>query len=171
MQDVNEYMKVLSLLYEKSLILEDMSDMHPVLKFYYFDALAHLDFSISMLAYNFQNPRNLLSKELLRLRIEESKKEGREYFPGFMKWLLKEHTEQYELFPLFIQKIYSTTDLASYRSFQIVLDPDTKSPTPAGHFRMMIDEMFDRSYLNSLYNGSKTATFFEEYMNSSKNEF
>ncbi len=164
MQDVNEYMKVLQQLYEKSLILEDMSDMHPILKFYYFEALAHLDFSISILAYNFQNPRNFLSKEFLRLRIDESKKEGREKFPGFMKWLSEEHPEQYEQFPLFIQKIYSANDPASYRSFQIILDPETRNATPAGHFRIMIDEMFDRSYLNSLYNESKTAKLYNSYV-------
>ncbi len=166
MQEVNEYQKVLSQLYEKSLILEDMSDMHPVLKFYYFEALAHLDFSISILAYNYQNPRNILSKEFLRLRVDEAKKEGREKFPGFMIKLREEHPELYELFPLFIQNIYNPDDPASYRSFQIILDPDTKSPTPAHHFRLMIDEVFDRSYLNQMYQGSKTATLFDAYAKS-----
>ncbi|HWQ67918.1 MAG TPA: hypothetical protein VN372_13750 [Methanospirillum sp.] len=164
MLEVNEYARVLMTLYEKSLILEETSDFHPILGFWFFDALSHLDYTISLLAFNPHSPRNLLSREYIRYRTEVSLTGDHAKFPGFIAWLQMNHQEMFEIFPLFIQKIYSPADPAAYRSFRIILNPDEKSPLPPGHLSMMIDEMFDRAYLSSLYNGSKIAQLFEHYI-------
>ena len=71
-----------------------------------------------------------------------------------------------EKFPLFIQKIYSSHDPASYRSFRITLNPDEKRPIPPETLQMMVDEMFDRSYLSAQYNGSSVAEKFTEFSRS-----
>ncbi|HOJ97766.1 MAG TPA: hypothetical protein PK024_13120, partial [Methanospirillum sp.] len=59
---------------------------------------------------------------------------------------------------------YDPSDLASYRSFRIVLDPNDKKPIPSAVFRVMIDEIFDKAYLASLYNGSSMAKLYDQYM-------
>lgn len=163
MPEVNEYARVLQTLYSKSLILEDTSDFHPVLRFWYFDALAHLDYSISLLSYNADSPRNLMSREYLKHRADQAQDEKLSQFPGFLAWLEEHHQEDFEKFPLFIQKIYSAKDPASYRSFKINFNPDDRRPIPAEHFQMMVEEMFERSYLSALYNGSSVAEKFIEY--------
>ena len=165
MLESNEYEKVLEILYNKSLILENLSDFHPVLGFWFFDALAHLDYTISQFAYNADSPRNLLSREYLKYRADKIKEKPYSEFEGFMDHLRTEHPEEYEKFPLFIQKIHDPSDKASYRSFRIILDPDVRTPIPSAVFRMMIDEMFDKAYLASLYNGSAIASFYLQYMN------
>ncbi len=164
MLEVNEYARVLQTLYNKSLILEDTSDFHPVLRFWYFDALAHLDYSISLLAYNADSPRNLMSREYLKHHTDEAQDEKLKIFPGFMAWLEVTHPEDHEKFPLFIQKIYSSSDPASYRSFRIILNPDDRRPMPPETFQIMVDEMFERSYLTALYNNSSVATKLDEYI-------
>jgi len=85
-------------------------------------------------------------------------------FDGFMNWLRQNHPDEYEKFPLFIQKIYDPSDMASYRSFRIVLDPNDKKPTPPAVLMMMIDEVFDKAYLASIYNGSSMAHLYAQYM-------
>lgn len=163
MPEVNEYARVLQTLYSKSLILEDTSDFHPVLRFWYFDALAHLDYSISLLSYNADSPRNLMSREYLKHRADQAQDEKLSRFPGFLAWLEENHQDDFEKFPLFIQKIYSSKDPASYRSFKINFNPDDRRPIPVEHFQMMVEEMFERSYLSALYNGSSVAEKFTEY--------
>ncbi len=164
MLEVNEYARVLQALYNKSLILEDTSDFHPVLRFWYFDAMAHLDYSISLLAYNADSPRNLMSREYLKHRTDESQTDQLGIFPKFMAWLETNHPDEYEKFPLFVQKIYSSSDPASYRSFRIILNPDDRRPMPPETFQIMIDEMFERSYLSALYNNSSVASKLNEYI-------
>lgn len=163
MIDSNEYEKVLETFYYKSLILENLSDFHPVLGFWYYDALAHLDYTISMLAYNADSPRNLLSREYLKFRTDEAKKEPNSRFGTFMAWLRTEHPEEYEKHPLFIQNIYDPENIASYRSFMIVLDPENKKPIPSQVLRIMVDEMFDKAYLASVYKGSTMAGYYSDY--------
>jgi hypothetical protein len=164
MPEVNEYARVLQTLYNKSLILEDTSDFHPVLRFWYFDALAHLDFSISMLSYNADSPRNLMSREYLRHRADLAKEKENRVFPEFLAWLEENHPQDFEKFPLFIQKVYSPNDPASYRSFRLTFNPDDKRPILSEQFQMMVDEMFERSYLTALYNGSSVSEKLTEYI-------
>jgi hypothetical protein len=163
MLEMNEYIRVLGVLYNKSLILEDTSDFHPVLRFWFFDALAHLDYSISLLAYNADSPRNLMSREYLKYRVDQAEDEKLKIFPAFLAWLETNHPAEFEKFPLFIQKVYSPSDPASYRSFKIILNPDDRKPIPSGVLHIMVDEMFDRSYLSAMYNGSSTAQKLEEF--------
>ncbi len=166
MPEVNEYARVLDLLYHKSLILEEPSDFHPVLGFWYYDAMAHLDYSISVLAYHADSPRNLMSREYLKHRTDRAADPSLQVFPGFLAWLEVHNPELFEIFPLFIQKIYSAKEPASYRSFRIVLNPDDKRPIPAEHLTIMVDEMFDKTYLTSLYNGSAMTRQLDEYLGS-----
>ncbi len=163
MSEINEYVHVLQHLYGRSLILEDLSGFHPVMKFWYFDAMAHLDFSISMLAYSADSPRNILSREYLRTRVDEAGSGDNALFSGYMAWLQVTEPAEFEKFPLFIQKIYSPDDPAQYRSFRIILNPDETRPFPAQTFRIMIDELFDKTYLSAMYSGSRVCDLFEEY--------
>ena len=165
MLENNEYEKVLKTLYEKSLILENMSDFHPDLSFWYFDAMAHLDYTISLFAYNADSPRNMLSREYLKCRKDQTLEGNLARFDGFMNWLRENHPGEYEKFPLFLQKIHDPSDMASYRSFRIVLDPNEKKATPPAVLRVMIDEVFDKAYLASIYNGSPMALLYNQYMN------
>lgn len=160
----NEYAKVLETLYHKSLILENVGDFHPVLGFWYFDAMAHLDYSLSILAYNAESPRNLMSREYLKHRVDRAADAQLSQFPAFLVWLEEHYTQDFEKFPLFIQKVYSSTDPASYRSFRIIFDPDSKQPIPAEHFQIMVQEMFERSYLATVYNGSTVADRYAEFI-------
>lgn len=164
MPEVNEYTRVLQTLYSKSLILEDTSDFHPVLRFWYFDAMAHLDYTISLLAYNADSPRNLMSREYLKYRVDQAEDEKLRVFPGFMAWLENNHRDDFEKFPLFIQKVYSPSDPAKYRSFRIVFNPDDRRPIPMEQLQMMVEEMFERSYLSALYNNSSVAEKLSEYI-------
>ncbi|HPY59095.1 MAG TPA: hypothetical protein PLG55_00025 [Methanospirillum sp.] len=166
MLENNEYERVLKTLYEKSLILENLSDFHPDLSFWYFDAMAHLDYTISLFAYNADSPRNMLSREYLKYRKDQSMEGNLGKFDGFMNWLRENHPEEYEKFPLFIQKIHDPSDMASYRSFRIVLDPNDKKPTSPAVLNVMIDEIFDKAYLASIYNGSPVARMYDQYMKS-----
>jgi hypothetical protein len=143
--------------------LENTSAFHPVLGFYYFDTLARLDYSISVLAYNTSSPKVLLSHDAIMRRLSEANSGQHALFPGFMTWLEANNPEIYEIFPLFMQQIYSNNHPASYRSFRIVLDPESKLPIPSRHFRMMIEEMFDQAYLGLIYKNSKLSVLFEKY--------
>jgi hypothetical protein len=163
MIETNEYMQALQALYAKSLVLEDMSSFHPVLGFYYIDALAKLDYSISVLAYNIGSPKVVLSHDAIRRRLDEANSGDHALYSQFMIWLMAKAPDIYEIFPLFIQNIYSQTHPASYRSFRIVLDPESKHPMPAQYFHIMIEEMFDPQYLNMIYKGSRAAKLFDEY--------
>ena len=50
----NDYSQQIEYLYRKSLILETTSEMDPVLYFYYIDTIAHLDYTLSALAYTWK---------------------------------------------------------------------------------------------------------------------
>jgi hypothetical protein len=62
--------------------------------------------------------------------------------------------------------VYDEANPASYRSFRIVLDPESKRPVPAAFFSDAIDEFFSRPFFNSIYNGGSLANLFEEYKKS-----
>ena len=166
MLEVNEYARVMQKLYNKSLILESPTEFHPVLHFYFTDALAHIDFTLGILAYNYMSPRNIMSMEYMRWRVDEEKAGERAYFPGFINWLKEEHRERFDGLPMLWSGIYDRDDPAQYRSFRIVLNPDDKSPIPAGYFSTFIDEFFDPKFIRQLYETSSLARLFDEYVKS-----
>ncbi|MDN7023531.1 hypothetical protein FGU65_01210 [Methanoculleus sp. FWC-SCC1] len=168
MLEENEYTHVMKKLYHKSLILEDPSDFHPVLNFYFVDAIAHLDFTLGMLAYNYMSPKNIMSMEYLRWRLDQESEGDRPYFPGFINWLKQERNEIFESLPLLWSGIYDSDDPACYRSFRIVLNPDDKRPIPAEYFGLFADQLFDRPFLQQIYRGSPLAKLFDEYVRSQK---
>ncbi|MDD1718175.1 MAG: hypothetical protein LUO88_03770, partial [Methanoregulaceae archaeon] len=68
MTDDSEYLNVLEHMYGKSLILHDTALFHPVLYFYFVDSLAHIDYTLGILAFNYQSPKNVMAAEYLRWR-------------------------------------------------------------------------------------------------------
>lgn len=168
MSDDNEYNAVLTHFYEKSLILHDTALFNKVLNFYFIDALAHIDYTCGLMAFNYQSPKNLMSAEYMRWRIDEEKKGDRPKFPAFMNWLKENHPEKFAALPSLWQMIYDKEDPASYRSFRIVLDPDSRQPIPANFFYAVIDEFFDQEFLKSLYDGASLAVLFETFLSTQK---
>ena len=164
MQADNEFSMVLSHLYEKNLILHDTGLFDPVLYFYFLDAVAHIDYTCGLYAYNYTSPKNIMSGEYLRWRIDEEKKGDRTKFQGFVNWLRDNHPDKFSKLPSLWQMIYDSEDPASYRSFRIVLDPDTKQGVPADLFTVMIDEFFDHEFLKSLYEEGSLAKLFRTYL-------
>jgi len=163
MPEDNEYLTVLDYLYEKSLMLQDTAGFNKVLYFYYIDSLAHIDYTVGIYAYNFASPKNIMGVEYLRWRIDEEKKGDRAKFPGFVNWLRENNPEKFSSLPSLWQMIYDTEDPASYRSFRIVLDPDSKQPIPANFFYAIIDEFFDSEFLKSLYEDASLGRLFVAY--------
>jgi hypothetical protein len=164
MEDDNEFIPVLNHLYEKSLMLHDTGSFNKVLYFYFIDALAHIDYTASIYAYHYESPKNIMGAEYLRWRIDEEKKGDRPKFPGFVNWLRDNHPERFARLPSLWQMIYDTEDTASYRSFRIVLDPDSKIPVPSDFFYTVIDEFFEPEFLKSLYDGASLASLFMTYL-------
>ncbi len=56
-----------------------------------------------------------------------------------------------------------TQDKASYRSFRIVPDPDSKTPLLPDFFYAVIDEFFDQDFLKSLYEDASLSKLFITY--------
>jgi hypothetical protein len=160
----NEFLTVLSHLYEKTLILQDPGQFNKVLYFYLIDSLAHIDYTAGIYAFNILSPKNIMSGEYLRWRIDEEKKGDREKFPGFVNWLKEYHPVKFASLPSLWQMIYDTEDPAGYRSFRIVLDPDSRAPIPTSFFYAIIDEFFDREFLKSLYEDASLAVLFRAYI-------
>jgi hypothetical protein len=160
----NEILPVLSYLYEKSLILQDTTMFNKVLYFYLIDSLAHIDYTAGIYAFNIMSPKNIMCGEYMRWRIDEEKKGDREKFPGFINWLKENHPEKFVVLPSLWQMIYDTEDPASYRSFRIVLDPDSKNPLPTDFFYAIIDEFFEPEFLKSLYEDASLSTLFKTYI-------
>ncbi len=163
-REKNEYEHVLTKFYEKSLIFEAKNEFHPVLYFYLMDSFAHIDFSICNLAFNIESVRNLMNMQYMRWRIDEEKIGERVHFPEFINWLKDNHPEDYEKLPSLWQQIYNTDKQASYRSFRIVLDPDTFQPVPVKYFELFIDEFFDKKFLNRIYQNSSLGNFFDAFI-------
>jgi len=163
MQDDNEYQSVLNHLYEKSLMLHDTGSFNKTLYFFFIDALAHIDYTASIYAYHYESPKNIMGGEYLRWRIDEEKKGDRIKFRGFINWLRDEHPQKFASLPSLWQMIYDTEDPASYRSFRIVPDPDSKNPLLPDFLYAVIDEFFDQDFLKSLYIDASLSTLFTTY--------
>ncbi|HOB18995.1 MAG TPA: hypothetical protein PKK74_09970 [Candidatus Methanoculleus thermohydrogenotrophicum] len=166
MLELNEYARVMQKFYGKSLILESPSEFHPVLYFYFIDALAHIDFTLGIQAYNYMSPRNIMNMEYMRWRVDEEKVGERAHFPDFINWLKDEHPEVFGELPMLWTGVYDRDDPAQYRSFRIVLNPDDRKPIPAEYLSMFIDEFFDREFLKQLYKTSTLARLFDEFVES-----
>ena len=164
MSDVKEYANIMEYLYMKSLVLHDTAMFHPVLKFYFLDALAHIDYTLGLLAYTYTSPRNVMSGEYLRWRIDEEKKGDRAHFSRFINWLKEARPDKFEHLPFLWQVIYDNGTRAGYRSFRIVIDPDQTSPLPAASYAKMIDEFFNNDFLKSLYSDASLSMLFEEFL-------
>ena len=163
-REKNEYEHLLTKFYEKSLILESMSEFHPVLHFFFMDSIAHIDYSLCTLAYNILSVRNLMNMQYMRWRIDEEKIGDRVYFPEFINWLKDNHPEDYEKLPSLWQQIYTSDKVPSYRSFRIVLDPDSFQPVPVKYFELFIQEFFDKNFLNRIYQTSSLGKLFDVFI-------
>jgi len=163
MNEDREYVHILEHLYEKSLILHDQTLWHPVLDFYFIDALAHIDYTVGLMTYNYQSPKNIMAGQYLRWRIDEEKKGDRVKFPAFVNWLKETHPDRFEALPLLWRRIYDSDDRASYRSFRIVFDPDSREPIRPHVFYAMIEEFFKPEFLKSLYDDASLANLFQEF--------
>jgi hypothetical protein len=166
MLETNEYEQVLRHLYKKTLMMHNPSDFHPVLRFFFMDALAHLDYTIGVLAFNFMSIRNEMSREYLRWRVDEEEKGDRQRFRPFVNWLKANHPETFEALPAVWRIVYDEEDPARYQSFRLVVDPDSKLPVPAGFFYDAAQEFFAQPFLMSLYAGSRLARLFDDFVSS-----
>ena len=166
MLETNEYAQVLRQLYGKTLMMHNPGDFHPVLRFFFVDALAHIDYTIGILAYNFMSIRNEMSREYLRWRVDEEEKGDRKRFPAFVNWLKANHPESFAALPTVWRIVYDDDNAAQYMSFRLVVDPDTKMPVPAGFFYDAIQEFFAQPFLMSLYNESGLSKLFGEFIRS-----
>ena len=163
MMEKNEYSRELEYLYSKSLVLESVSEFHPVLWFHWVDAIAHIDYTLSVSGYSFESPRSIMAGEYMRWRIDEEKKGDRVKFPAFVNWLKETHPDRFEALPLLWRRIYDSDDRASYRSFRIVFDPDSREPIRSHVFYAMIEEFFKSEFLKSLYDDASLANLFREF--------
>lgn len=159
----NEYSGEVEYFYHKSLILENPSDMDPVLYFYFIDTLAHLDYTLSALAYNIDSIRCAMTAEYLRHRVDLAKEGDNALFPGFMLWLRDTNQEMFEETPILWQLIYDPEDSAKYSGFRIVLDPSSRIPLPPQFFRDMTDDLFGQKFLRSIYPEGAIGKLFAEY--------
>jgi hypothetical protein len=160
----NEYLHVLTHLYEKSLILHDTSLFNKILYFYFIDSIAHIDYTCSLYAFNYQSPKNIMGAEYLRWRIDEEKKGERAQFPAFIAWLKTAHSKKFAVLPSLWQMLYDPEDPAGYRSFRIVLDPDSRQAIPSDFFMAVIDEFFEQDFLKSLYEDASLSLLFKAFI-------
>jgi len=158
-----EYVHILEHLYEKSLILQDENMWHPVLAFYFMDALAHIDYTVSLMAYHYKSPRVMMTGEYLRCRVDQEKLGDRPKFPAFITWLKKEHPDRFEALPTLWSRIYDKDDEACYISFRIVFDRGSREPIPPHVYRSLIEEFFSVEFLKTLYTDASLATLFEQF--------
>jgi hypothetical protein len=163
MSDEREYIHILDHLYRKSLILHDTSLFQQALYFYLVDAIAHIDYTVGLMAYNYTSPKNIMTGEYLRWRIDEEKKGDRAFFGKFINWLKKTNPDKFDSLPMLWKKIYDEEDPAGYRSFRIVIDPDQATPLPPNFFFRAIDEFFNPEFLKSLYTDASLGILFLEF--------
>ena len=81
----NEYINALTHFYEKSLILHDTWLFNETLYFYFIDAIAHIDYTCSIYAFDCRSPKNIMGADSLRWRIDEEKNGGTVY--SILAWL------------------------------------------------------------------------------------
>jgi hypothetical protein len=115
-------------------------------------------------AFNYGSPKIIMGSEYLRWRIDEEKKGDRAKFQGFVNWLRTNHPEKFASLPSLWQMIYDTEDPAGYRSFRIVIDPDSMGEIPVDFFFAVIDEFFEPEFLKSLYEDASLSTLFKKYI-------
>jgi len=164
MLETNEYEQVLRQLFGKTLMMHNPGDFHPVLRFFFVDALAHIDYTIGILAYNFMSIRNEMSREYLRWRVDEEEKGDRKKFRPFVNWLKAEHPEDFAALPTVWRMVYDDENPARYMSFRLVINPDSNQAVPAGFFIKAVEEFFDRAFLMSLYSESgRLAKLFTDF--------
>ena len=158
-----EYVHILEHLYEKSLILQDENLWHPVLAFYFMDALAHIDYTVSLMAYHYKSPRVMMTGEYLRCRVDQEKLGERPKFPAFITWLKKEYPDRFVALPTLWRRVHDEEDEARYMSFRIVFDRDSREPVRPHVYRSLIEEFFDAEFLKTLYSDASLAILFEEF--------
>lgn len=163
MSSDSEYVHVLEHLYEKSLILQDETMWHPVLAFYYMDALAHLDYTVGLMAYHYKSPRVMMTGEYLRCRVDQEKLGDRPKFPAFINWLKEKDPGRFDALPTLWKRIYDGNDEARYMSFRIVFDRDSREPVRPHVYRSLIDEFFKADFLKTLYSDASLASLFDEF--------
>jgi len=163
MSSDSEYVHVLEHLYEKSLILQDETMWHPVLAFYYMDALAHLDYTVGLMAYHYKSPRVMMTGEYLRCRVDQEKLGDRPKFPAFINWLKEKDPGRFDALPTLWKRIYDGDDEARYMSFRIVFDRDSREPVRPHVYRSLIDEFFKADFLKTLYSDASLASLFDEF--------
>lgn len=160
----NEYSNEIEYLYHKSLILENPSDMDPVLYFYFIDALAHLDYTLGTLAYNSDSIRCTMTSEYLRRRVDLAKEGDNAAFPAFMVWLRDTNQEMFEATPILWQLVYDPDEPTRYAGFRIVLDPNSRVALPPQFFHDMADDLFDQKFLRSIYPVGALGKLFAGYI-------
>jgi len=170
MLERNPYNTEMEYLYGKSLILESPSDMDKVLHFYWVDAIAHLDYTVSALAHNIDSIKCTMTGEYLRYRVDIKKTGDYTLFPKFMVWLRDMHKEDFENTPIIWQLEYDPDESGGYVGFRVVLNPDSKTPLPPQFFHDMTDDLFAPELLNSLYPSGKLGKLFAEYKAGLKKE-
>jgi hypothetical protein len=105
-----------------------------------------------------------MAGEYLRWRIDEEKKGERARFPAFVTWLKVQYPDAFARLPLVWKRVYDPDDPAEYRSFRIVLDPETRQPIAPSIFYRMIEEFFDKEFLKSLYDDASLSLKFGEFL-------
>jgi len=159
----NDYSPQIEYLYRKSLILETPSDRDQVLYFYLIDTIAHLDYTLSSLAYSSDSIKCTMTAEYLRNRVDVTKTGDYALFPAFMIWLRDDHKEQFEETPILWQLIYDPEEVSGYLGFRIVLDPNSKIPLPPQFFHDMADDLFRLKFLRSIYPEGTLGKLFAEF--------
>lgn len=159
----NEYSNEAEHLSHKSLILENPSKMVPALYFYFIDTVAHLDYTLSALAYNPESIRCTMTAEYLRHRVDLAKEGDNALFPEFMIWLRDTNQEMFESTPMLWQLIYDPDECTRYMGFRIVLDPASRTPLPPQFFHDMTDDIFSQQFLRSIYPTGVLGKLFAEY--------
>jgi hypothetical protein len=102
--------------------------------------------------------------EYMRWRADEEKKDGRDQFPAFVNWLKANHRENFNKLPVLWRDIYDKENPASYRSFRIAMDPAALKPLPVRFFLDVIDELFDKNFLKSLYKDASLGKLYKEFL-------
>ena len=105
-----------------------------------------------------------MNMEYMRWRVDEEKVGDRVHFPAFVNWLKDNHPERFEKLPTLWKEVYDTDSHAGYRSFRILLDPNSTKAVPAQFFIRYIEEFFSRDFLNTIYTGASLAGLFDEFV-------
>ena len=114
----NEFLQVLSHLYEKTLILQDTTQFDKVTLFLPDRFPCPYRLHCRHLCLQYHVSKNIIGGEYLRWRIDEEKKGGPgEISPGLSTGSKESHPEKFAVLPSLWQMIYDTEDPASYRSF------------------------------------------------------